>query len=51
MFSVIESRRLYRQVADQMRSLIEQGKFAPGSKLPAERELAELLRRIPPHRA
>jgi len=43
MFSVIESRRLYRQVADQMRSLIEQGKFAPGSKLPAERELAELL--------
>lgn len=43
MFSVIESRRLYHQVADQMRSLIEQGKFAPGSKLPAERELAELL--------
>ena len=43
MFSVIESRRLYRQVADQMRSLIEQGKFAPGAKLPAERELAELL--------
>ena len=43
MFSVVESRRLYRQVADQMRSLIERGEFAPGSKLPAERELAELL--------
>ncbi|CAD7034383.1 FadR family transcriptional regulator [Pseudorhizobium endolithicum] len=43
MFSVIESRRLYRQVADQMRSLIERGDFAPGSRLPPERELAELL--------
>lgn len=43
MFSVVESRRLYRQVADQMRILIERGEFAPGSKLPAERELAELL--------
>jgi DNA-binding FadR family transcriptional regulator len=43
MFSVIESRRLYRQVADQMRSLIERGTFAPGEKLPGERELAELL--------
>ncbi len=43
MFSVIESRRLYRQVADQMRGLIERGDFAPGSRLPSERELAELL--------
>lgn len=43
MFSVVESRRLYRQVADQMRMLIERGEFAPGSRLPAERELAELL--------
>lgn len=43
MFSVVESRRLYRQVADQMRKLIERGDFASGSRLPAERELAELL--------
>ena len=43
MFSVVESRRLYRQVADQMRMLIERGEFAPGSRLPAERELAERL--------
>lgn len=43
MFSVVESRRLYRQVADQMRKLIERGEFAVGEKLPAERELAEML--------
>lgn len=43
MFSVVESRRLYHQVADQMRSLIDRGTFAVGSRLPAERELAELL--------
>jgi DNA-binding FadR family transcriptional regulator len=43
MFSVVESRRLYRQVADQMRSLIDRGAFPDGSRLPAERELAELL--------
>ncbi|MCF6369449.1 FadR/GntR family transcriptional regulator [Rhizobium halophilum] len=43
MFSVVESRRLYHQVADQMRSLIDSGVFTAGSRLPAERELAELL--------
>ena len=43
MFSIVESRRLYHQVADQMRSLIDQGAFPDGSRLPAERELAELL--------
>lgn len=35
-----ESRRLYHQVADQIRSVIEQGRYAPGSRLPPERELA-----------
>ena len=43
MFTVVESRRLYRHVADQMRSLIERGEFAVGEKLPAERDLAEML--------
>ena len=43
MFSVVESRRLYHQVADQMRSLIDRGVFPDGSRLPAEGELAELL--------
>jgi DNA-binding FadR family transcriptional regulator len=37
---VIESRRLYLQIADQVRSLIATGEFSPGSRLPAERELA-----------
>jgi DNA-binding FadR family transcriptional regulator len=43
MFSAVESRRLYRQVADQMRGLIERGELAPGSRLPAERELAQMF--------
>ncbi len=36
----IEPRRLYRQIADQLRLLIERGEFAPGSRLPPERDLA-----------
>lgn len=43
MFTVMETRRLYRQVADQMRSLIERGELPAGSRLPAERELAQRL--------
>lgn len=39
----IEPRRLYRQIADQLRALIEAGEFAPGSRLPAERDLASQL--------
>jgi GntR family transcriptional regulator, transcriptional repressor for pyruvate dehydrogenase complex len=38
---VIESRRLYLQIADQVRSLIAAGEFPPGSRLPPERELAK----------
>lgn len=40
---IIEPRRLYQQVADQIRELIEGGEFQPGTRLPAERELAQKL--------
>lgn len=36
----IEPRRLYRQIADHLRMLIEAGEFAPGARLPPERDLA-----------
>ena len=36
----IEPRRLYRQIADQLRGLVERGEYAVGSRLPTERELA-----------
>jgi len=39
----IEPRRLYRQIADQLATLIAAGEFPPGSRLPPERELAEKL--------
>jgi len=42
-FSAVEARRLYRQVADQVRDLIERGELETGSRLPAERELAQML--------
>jgi DNA-binding FadR family transcriptional regulator len=37
----VEPRRLYLQIADQVRSLIAAGEFPPASRLPAERELAK----------
>jgi GntR family transcriptional regulator, transcriptional repressor for pyruvate dehydrogenase complex len=37
----VEPRRLYLQIADQVRSLIAAGEFPHGSRLPAERELAK----------
>ena len=40
---IIEPRRLYQQVADQIRELIEGGEFQSGTRLPAERELAQKL--------
>src|SRR4051812_35769328 len=39
----VESSRLYRQIAEQLRGLIAQGEFAAGSRLPAERDLARQL--------
>ena len=40
---VVEPRRLYRQIADQIRRLIGKGAVAPGERLPAERDLAQRL--------
>ena len=36
----IEPRRLYRQIADQLRGLVERGEYDIGSRLPPERDLA-----------
>lgn len=38
-----DPRRLYHQVAEQIRKVIEQGRFEPGMRLPSERELAVQL--------
>src|SRR4051812_8778715 len=40
----VEARRLYRQIADQLRALIDSGEYAVGSKLPTERDIAEQLK-------
>jgi DNA-binding FadR family transcriptional regulator len=39
----VEPRRLYRQIADQLRQLICNGEFVVGDRLPTERELADQL--------
>ena len=39
----VEPQRLYRQIAEQLRSLIASGEFGPGKRLPAERDLAKQL--------
>ncbi|CAM3930699.1 FadR/GntR family transcriptional regulator [Bordetella tumulicola] len=39
-FQPIEPRRLYRQIADQLRLLIQSGEFPIGARLPPERDLA-----------
>ncbi|HLI14207.1 MAG TPA: FadR/GntR family transcriptional regulator [Alphaproteobacteria bacterium] len=39
----VETQRLYQQAADQIRSLVRRGEYAPGDRLPSERELAKRL--------
>ena len=39
----IVTRRLYQQVADRLRELVESGEYKVGDRLPPERELAEML--------
>src|SRR4051812_37156013 len=39
----VESSRLYRQIAEQLRGLITDGEFTAGTRLPAERDLARQL--------
>jgi DNA-binding FadR family transcriptional regulator len=41
--TAVESRRLYRQIADQIAALIDGGEYGPGSRLPPERDLARQL--------
>jgi len=40
---LVEPKRLYRQIADQLAQLIASGEFPAGARLPAERELAVSL--------
>jgi len=40
----VESLRLYRQIADQLATLIESGEYGVGDRLPPERVLAEQLK-------
>jgi DNA-binding FadR family transcriptional regulator len=42
--AAIQTRRLYRQAADQLRRLIQSGEYPAGARLPAERDLASQLR-------
>lgn len=39
----VEPRRLYRQIADQLRQLIDRGEYPVGGRLPTERALADML--------
>lgn len=43
LFKPVESRRLYQQIADQIRELIDRGGFEAGMRLPPERDLAQQL--------
>lgn len=39
----VQKSRLYQQVMQQIKEQIKKGRFKPGSRLPSERELAEIL--------
>jgi DNA-binding FadR family transcriptional regulator len=39
----VETHRIYRQIADQLATLIDAGEFPAGTRLPSERELAAAL--------
>jgi len=39
----VDTRRLYRQIADQIAALIERGEYGPLERLPPERDLAKQL--------
>lgn len=41
--ATVRPTRLYRQIADQLQQLIRDGEFPPGTRLPPERELSQLL--------
>lgn len=43
MLQAVEPQRLYRQIADRLRAAIAAGDFGSGSRLPAERDLAQQL--------
>ena len=40
---VVRPKRIYEQIAEQIETLVRDGTFVPGARLPAERELAEML--------
>jgi GntR family transcriptional regulator, transcriptional repressor for pyruvate dehydrogenase complex len=40
---VVRPKRIYEQIAEQIETLVRDGTFAPGARLPGERELAEML--------
>lgn len=40
---IVETQRLYRQIADQLRTAIQSGEWKVGERLPAERDLAKQL--------
>jgi DNA-binding FadR family transcriptional regulator len=42
-FQAVASQRLFQQVAEQIVSLIRSGELAPGTRLPAERDLSKKL--------
>jgi GntR family uxuAB operon transcriptional repressor len=42
-FQPLVARRLYRDIADQIRGLLASGAFPPGSRLPPERDMAAQL--------